>query len=75
MTILIKLVGDLDFEHMVAEIFYKVNPSTHHTIARITMEEGIEKMKVQLLACEKELSLERFAAALVEAKEALLECK
>ncbi|MDP1834606.1 MAG: hypothetical protein Q8K75_01640 [Chlamydiales bacterium] len=75
MTVFAKLVGDLDFEHMVAEIFYEVNPNTHRTVARITMEEGVEKMKIQMFACERELSLDQLIAALAEAKEALLECK
>ena len=69
----IKLCSDLDYEEMVADISYE-----NHTIAMISQDEGIDRMKIVLFIpsgglMSIDLPLDDFMNAIQFAKKCLIE--
>ena len=66
----IQLCGDLDYEEMVADIYYE-----NHPVGMITQEKGVENMEVklfQLSVPNLNIPLDDYIEALLEAKKRLI---
>lgn len=66
----IQLCGDLDYEEMVADVYYE-----NHAVGMITQEKGVEDMEVklfQLTVPNLNMPLDDYIEALLEAKKRLI---
>lgn len=67
----IEFCSDLDYEEMVADIYYD-----GHAIGMITQEDGIENMQIkiyQLLVNTLDIPLDDYVATLLKAKNHLIQ--
>lgn len=74
----VMLSSDLSYEYLVAEIYYKSDPTRPmELVARLTQEEGFERLKIELHPQKDDkiwiFDFEEFKSAIIAAKNSFKE--